>query len=417
MTAEIISVGDELLIGQVVNTNQAFIAERLNEVGVFADRMTTVGDDAKDILSAFRAAFDSHDVVLVTGGLGPTHDDITRSVVCEFFETDLVINEEALINVKRIFARRNLPLIRINEEQALVPRSCTVIQNAEGTAPGYLFEYRKKSFFVMPGVPSEMEGMMKSFVAPYLQRHGKGSVVLHRTLKTTGIAESMLANRVGKVDDLFSPDSGATLAYLPSIIGTRMRITVRSESRQSAEKTLAEVEQRLRAKVAKYIYGVEDEELEHVVGKLLVERKLTLALAESFTGGLIADRLTNVPGSSAYFDRAFVVYSDRSKRAELGVPAAWLESHGAVSRETAEAMAFGVRTRSNADIGLSTTGIAGPSGGSPEKPVGLAWIGYSDKDSTLAVRFDFGDGRRRVKERGAQAALEILRKKLLKMED
>ncbi len=416
MNAEIISIGDELLIGQVINTNQALIAELANRIGIFVDRMTTVGDVEPIMLKTFERAFASHDVLLVTGGLGPTHDDITRSVVCTFFKTDLVQNLEALENVKRIFATRNLPLIKINEDQALVPRDCTVIQNHHGTAPGYLFERDRKYFIVMPGVPSEMEGMMREFVLPFFQKRSTGSVIRHRTLKTTGIAESILADRIGSVDELFSPDSGITLAFLPSPTGTRLRITVRSNSDKKAEGMIREVEEKIRAKASRYIYGVDGEELEDVVGKILVERKLTLAIAESCTGGLIIDRVTNTPGSSSYFERGMIVYSDNSKIAELGVPASLITVHGAVSREVAEAMALGIRTTANVDIGISTTGIAGPAGGSEEKPVGLVWIGFSDKKETLALRFTFPGNRRGVKERAAQATLEMLRKKLLKME-
>ncbi|MBF8247881.1 MAG: cinA [Bacteroidetes bacterium] len=416
MKAEIISVGDELLIGQVVNTNQAYIAEKLNGVGVFVERMTTVGDNETEILRAFEEALKNYDVVTVTGGLGPTHDDITRSAVCKFFATDLEMNDEAFENVKRLFGRRNLPVTKVNEDQALVPKGCTVIQNRFGTAPGFLFHREGKFFIVMPGVPFEMKGMMEQFVVPYFESKVTGSVIRHRTLKATGIGESMLAAQIGDVSGLFEPNSGTTLAYLPSPTGVRLRITVRGKAAQQAETQIKLVEERIRGKAGKYIYGTENEELEHVVGKLLTERKLTLAVAESCTGGLIADRITDVPGSSNYFERSMTLYSNESKVAELGVPLALLEKFGAVSREVAEAMAAGVRSKSNTDIGISTTGIAGPAGGSAEKPVGLVWVGYSEKNETLALKFNFGDGRRRVKERAAQAALELLRRKLLKME-
>jgi nicotinamide-nucleotide amidase len=427
MKAEIISVGDELLIGQVVNTNQAFIAVQLNTVGIFTDTMTTVGDDESKILSAFESALRSHEVVTVTGGLGPTHDDITRAAVCKFFKTDLVQDEQALAHIKEAFAARNVPLIRINEEQALVPRGCTVIQNPVGTAPGYFFDRDGKFFVVMPGVPMEMKAMMEQFVVPFLEKRGTGTIIRHRTLKTTGIAESLLADKIGDVNQIVLPDSGVSLAFLPSPRGTRLRISVRTDSILDANTKLDVVESSLRVKAEKYIYAVGDEELEESVGKLLVEKQLTLAVAESCTGGLIADRITNVPGSSAYFDRAFICYSNESKIAELGVAAKLFERHGAVSREVAEAMAFGARTKSNTDIGISTTGVAGPTGGSEEKPVGLVWIGYSDRAMTFALKFNFGhfggnvsaterDGRLWVKERASQAALDLLRRKLMKIE-
>jgi nicotinamide-nucleotide amidase len=415
--AEIISIGDELLIGQVMNSNQAFIAERLNTVGVSADRMTTVGDNEQAILDAFQKAFTTHDVVSVTGGLGPTHDDITRAVVCKFFKTDLVMNNDALENVKRIFARRSQAPRKINEDQALVPRDCSVIQNRLGTAPGYFFERDRKYFFVMPGVPYEMKAMVEDFILPFLRKQKTDLAVIHRTLKTTGIAESFLAELIGDTKSLFSPDSGITLAFLPSSLGVRLRISAQAKSPEEAENQIREVELKIRRKAEKYIYASGDAELEDVIGSLLKERIITLAVAESCTGGLITDRITNVSGSSEYFERGAVTYSNKSKIDELGVPSNFLEQYGAVSRQVAEAMASGIRTKSNADIGLSTTGIAGPSGGSPDKPVGLVWIGYSDRENTLAVQFNFGGERRIVKERTAQAALELLRRKLLKISE
>ena len=416
MKAEIISIGDELLIGQVINTNQAYIAEQLNGVGVAVAHMTTVGDDEGPILKAFEAALDRHEIVVVTGGLGPTHDDITRNAVCKFFQTDLVVNQEALERIHQFFARRAIAPRKINEDQALVPRGCTVIQNRRGTAPGYLFEHQGRYFIVMPGVPFEMKAMVEEFVAPFFAHRSTGTVIRHRTLKTTGIGESFLAEQIGDVSKIFPPISGVTLAFLPSPLGTRLRISVRAKTATQAEEAIQEAEEKIRARASKYIYGADEEELEEVVGRSLTERKLTLSVAESCTGGLIADRITNVPGSSNYFERGVIAYSNQSKADELAVPFALIREHGAVSREVAEAMAFGIRTKSGTDIGLSTTGIAGPSGGTSEKAVGLVWIGYSDNGGTFALQFNFGDDRRRVKERASQAALELVRRKLLKID-
>ncbi|MGD1045906.1 MAG: competence/damage-inducible protein A [Bacteroidota bacterium] len=416
MKAEILSIGDELLIGQVINSNQAYIAEKLNSVGIFGDKMTTIGDDENKILSAFEKAYASHDVITVTGGLGPTHDDITRIVVCKFFHTDSIMNNEALENVKRIFARRKSIPRKINEDQALVPRSCSVIQNRLGTAPGYFFEQDGKYFIVMPGVPYEMKAMMDDFVLPFFEKHNTGLIIRHKTLKTTGIAESFLAEQIGDVHKIFSPDSGITLAFLPSSLGVRLRITAKANSIEETENRILDVETKLRSKIEKFIYAAGEEELEDTIGKLLSERKLTLAIAESCTGGLIADRITNVSGSSNYFERGIITYSNKSKIDELDVPSELIDQHGAVSREVAEAMALGIRTKSNTDISLSTTGIAGPTGSSAEKPIGLVWIGYSDKDKTFALQFNFGGERRIIKERAAQAALDLLRRKILKID-
>lgn len=416
MNAEVISIGDELLIGQVINTNQAFIAEQLNTVGLSVVRMTTVGDEDGEILASFNVAWRAHDVVIVTGGLGPTHDDVTRAAICKFFNTSLERNDQALENIKRLFASRGLPLTQLNEQQALVPKNCIVIPNTQGTAPGYMFEKGGKTMVVMPGVPYEMTAMMEKFVIPHFSEKPQDYVVRHRTLRTTGIAESILAEQIGDIGELFTPNSGVSLAFLPSPLGVRLRISVRSASASSAERALTDVEEKLRSKAHKYIYGTEKEELEEVVGRLLLERKLTIAVAESCTGGLIMDRLTDVPGSSAYFLQGAVLYSNESKITRLNVPAALLDQHGAVSRQVAKALAEGIRKQSNADIGLSTTGIAGPSGGTPDKPVGLVWIGFSDELGTFAMKFNFGNHRKRFKERASQAALELVRRKLLKFD-
>ncbi len=417
MNAEIISIGDELLIGQVINSNQAYIAEQLNSVGVFADRMTTVGDNENEILASFDRAFSSHDVVTVTGGLGPTHDDITRAVVCRFFKTALVLNSEALSNVQRIFARRNVAPRKINEDQALVPRGCTVIQNQLGTAPGYFFENNGKFFIVMPGVPYEMKAMMDDSVLPFFRKLQTGLVIRHRTLKTTGIAESFLAEQIGDINQICPADSGITLAFLPSPLGVRLRVTVKAKTNEEADTKVQGIEKTLRSKIEKYIYGTDDLELEETVGRLLSEHALTIAVAESCTGGLLTDRITNISGSSKYFERGIITYSNASKIYELGVPFHLIQEYGAVSRQVAEAMASGIRTKCNTDLGISTTGIAGPAGGSVDKPVGLVWIGYSDSHTTLALQFNFGGERRIIKERAAQAALEIVRRKLLKLSD
>ncbi len=410
MLAEIITIGDELLIGQVINTNQAFIAEKLNSVGIAVARMTTVGDDEEMMLKAFENAYRIYDVVCVTGGLGPTHDDITKKVICKFFQTDLIMDQSILENIKAILGKRNIPLLKASEEQALVPGGCTVFPNSMGSAPGILFDRDGKYFIAMPGVPFEMKSIMEESVVPYFQTHASGRAILHRTLKTTGIAESVLASRLGNVEEFLG---GATLAFLPSPHGTRLRITVNEPSVAAAEKKIQEVEQQIRAKVDKYIYATGEEDLEEIVGHILKERKMTIAVAESCTGGMIADRLTNVPGSSEYFERGVVTYGNASKIELLGVPSELIARHGAVSREVALAMAEGIRKTAKTTIGISTTGIAGPSGGTPEKPVGLVWIGYADTESSFALQFNFGNNRMRTKERASQAAMELVRRKIL----
>jgi len=413
MKSEVITIGDELLIGQVINTNQSYIAGKLNETGVTIERMTTVGDEMQPILDAFDHAWKRADVVIVTGGLGPTHDDITKTAVCKFFDSELVSNDEVRSHIEGLLKKRNIGWTAAAEQQTMFPRKAKVVPNSVGTAAGMLFEESGKAFIVLPGVPYEMKEMIDSSVVPLLAARVQNSVIRHLTLRTTGIAESLLAQQLGNIEELLQ---GAKLAFLPSATGVRLRITVQDKNPTTADRKVQEVEARIRSKVQKYIYGVGEEELEEVLGRILAERGLTLAVAESCTGGLIADRITNVSGSSRYFERGVIAYSNKSKTGLLGVPPVLIEQHGSVSKEVAEAMAEGIRRTAGTDIGLSTTGIAGPTGGTTEKPVGLVWIGYSDTGATLAIKFNFGDHRLRVKERASQAALELVRRRVMRIE-
>ncbi len=412
-TAEVISIGDELLIGQVINSNQADIARDLNSIGISIRYMTTVGDTEQEILDAFAVAAQRSEVVLVTGGLGPTHDDVTRAAVCTFLGCEPVLHVPTLDHIREMFSRRGLALTPLNEDQARIPAAVEVVPNRLGTAAGYTFRRDTATFFVMPGVPYEMQAMMKETVAPLLASRRTGRVLLHRTIKTTGIAESHLAEKLGPTDDLLMHQQGLSLAYLPGPHGVRLRLTGTGTDAASVQTSIARAEQNILGRAGVYVYGYDDDDLETVVGRVLTERGLTIAVAESCTGGLILDRITNVPGSSAYLERGFICYSDRSKTELLGVPAGTIAAHGAVSGEVARSMAEGARLRSSTDIGLSTTGIAGPAGGSDEKPVGLVYIGYADAKTTLHMRFVFGNDRRRIKERASQAALDLLRRKLL----
>jgi nicotinamide-nucleotide amidase len=409
MTAEILTIGDELLIGQVINTNQAYIAEQLNLINIRVARMTSVGDEMDEILQAFRSAWEGYDVVVVTGGLGPTHDDITKKAVCKFFDSDLVSSDQVRRHIQELWKRRNMQWTQSSEEQTMVPRKAELIENPVGTAAGFLFKEGLKRFIVLPGVPYEMKEMIDRSVIPLLSPLAGGLTIRHRTLRTTGIPESVLAERLGDIEALLQ---GAKLAFLPAPTGVRLRITVLDANPQLAEQRVREVEERIRTRAAKFIYGAEKEELEEVLGRILTDQKLTIAVAESCTGGCILDKLTNVSGSSAYLDRGLVTYSNRSKIELLGVPEDLLTTHGAVSKEVAEAMAGGVRRIAGTDIGLSTTGIAGPTGGTEEKPVGLVWIGFASGREIVAARHQFGGSRALIKERASQAALEMVRRKL-----
>ncbi len=412
MKAEILTIGDELLIGQVINSNAAVIARMLNSIGVDVTRALTVGDNEEDILQAFNEGITNFDITVVTGGLGPTHDDITKKVLCDYFGTDLIRSEDVIEDIATLRQRRNLVWSAATETQAMVPRSCTVIRNKNGTAPGLLFEKGNHYMVAMPGVPFEMEGMMEQFVLPFFRPKATGSVILHRTLNTTGIGEAVLFEKLGNLNELLGD---VKLAFLPSPTGVRLRLTIIDALRAVAEEKIKRAEHNIRAKISEYIYSTEQETIADTICKLMTERHLTLAVAESCTGGYISNQLTNVSGSSGYFERGAITYSNQSKVAVLGVPNQLVLTHGAVSKEVAEAMAEGIRKVAGTDYGLSTTGIAGPTGGTPEKPVGLVYIGYSDKDQTFSMKFNFGDNRLRFKERATQAALNLLRKKLLQL--
>jgi nicotinamide-nucleotide amidase len=412
MKAHIISIGDELLIGQTINTNAAFIGEQLTDNQVFVSKVSVIGDDEDAILTEFTEALKSADIVLVTGGLGPTHDDITREAVCKFFNCGAVHNADVFEDVKNRFQSINRPLTKVNEAQALIPEVAVPIRNRVGTAPGYWIEKDGKIMTVMPGVPHEMKAMVTGYIIPRVRELTKNapSFMVKVSLLTTGIAESALFEKLGNLDDLLQ---GAKLAFLPSTAGVKMRVTVTAETRETAEGKLTEIEQKIRAIAGRFIYGKNEDDLAEVVGRLLKERSLTLAVAESCTGGNISNRITNYSGSSEYFERGVISYSNASKVEILNVSDETLEEYGAVSEEVAKELANGIRAISGSDIGLAITGIMGPTGGSEEKPVGTAFIGLSTATLVKAVRVKFGDDRILNKERASQAALALLRKLIL----
>ncbi len=416
MNAQIITVGDEILIGQVLNTNAAFIGSRLIENNINVIRTSVVADTESDIVNEFSKAWDENDLVIVTGGLGPTHDDITRKCIVNFFNTELVKNTEVLEDIKSLFRKRGRKITKINEGQALVPKIANVIRNSLGTAPGVWIEKEDKIFVAMPGVPFEMREMMESYVVPSLkEKMGEPEIItVRKTLLTTGIAESTLFEKLGDLNELLG---GSKLAFLPSQFGVRLRITSDGNSEEEAQNKISEIEQKIRSKAGRYIYGKENESLEEVIGKILKERGLTLAVAESCTGGLVSDMLTNVSGSSAYFERGVVSYSNAAKVEILKVNEDMIVDHGAVSIEVARQMAEGVKSISGTDLGLSTTGIMGPTGATADKPVGLVYIGICDEKVCTAKEFQFGDERLLNKQRAAQAALDMLRRHLLGIAD
>ncbi len=409
MKVEIISIGDELLIGQTVNSNAAWMGERLLDINCPVQWVTTIGDDIDHLLDALAIAEKRADTVLVTGGLGPTHDDVTKQAVCRYFQSDLICNEDILNAIKHRFARRNIEMAKINEEQAMVPRKAVILENEVGTAPGFLFQKNGKRFYVMPGVPQEMKSMMLNWVLTDLQNVMTAGLVKTRILCTTGIPESTLFS---ELEDLSALEQDVKLAFLPNLLGVRIRLTAVADSKAEANQKLDRAEKKIRDKVDRYIYADRDILLEEALHDLLIENGSTVAVAESCTGGLVSNKFTNIAGSSRYFERGIVSYSNEAKHLVLKVPRPLLDKHGAVSEQVAAAMAEGVRAIAETDFGLSTTGIAGPGGGSEEKPVGLVYIALADAKGTVVKRYHFAADRLGNKIRSAQAALDLLRQRL-----
>lgn len=413
MNVTIINIGDELLIGQVVNTNASTMARMLTEAGMEVGKTVVVGDSRDDIWQAVDAAMHASDTVLVTGGLGPTKDDITKKLLCEYFGSELVESEVALENVKRLFAVRGFELTPVNRAQALVPKCCEVLNNDVGTAPCMWFEREGKVLVSLPGVPHEMEWLMANRVIPKLQETFKMETIINKNILTQGIGESFLS-------DLIEPWELALpkcirLAYLPVAGMTKLRLTCRITPDNPETPDIPELLQGLYKIAGQYIVGEDCETLAELVHKTLTERGLTLATAESCTGGTIASQLTAQAGASAYFKGGVVAYSNEVKECALGVQHSTLEAHGAVSEETAREMAEGVRKRLGADLAIATTGIAGPDGGTKEKPVGTVWIAVADATHTEAQLLSF-PGRRRQQniDRTVNQAFSMLMKLVVK---
>ena len=416
MKSKIISIGDEILIGQIVNTNAAFLGDRLFSIGIPVAKTVVISDEEAELLSEFEDSFKNYDVTIITGGLGPTHDDITKPVVLKFFKDEFVRDEKVLAHVRNIFSSRNVNMPKVNEDQALVPKNSKVIWNANGTAPGIWIEKDKKIFIALPGVPYEMKSMIENEILPELKKRfssGSGKVYLQRTLLTTGLGESSLNEMIGNVKEIIGESK---LAFLPSATGVRLRINTEGKNEKEAAEKMNIIEDKLRSKINNLIYGSDKEELEKVIGDILTERKQTLSIAESCTGGMISSKIVSIPGSSNYYEGGVCVYSNIEKIKILNIKEETLKKYGAVSEATAMEMAEGVRRLMGTDFSLSTTGIAGPSGGTDQKPVGLVWIGFSGKEKTYAVSFNFGNNREINIQRASHRALEILRRELLNIE-
>jgi nicotinamide-nucleotide amidase len=423
MRASIIAIGDEILIGQVLNSNAAYLSTKLHSIGIPVHRMATVPDSEAAILHEFRYSFSRYDVIIATGGLGPTHDDITTKCIAKFFRSGLILNKAALGRIKELFRRRKIPMPEINIQQAMVPKISKALPNKVGTAPGILIEKNKKIFCALPGVPAEMKSISENSLIPYLtarlKRAGKKlSIIKFKTLHTIGIAESKLFEKIGDISKIEMKSRGCEIkiAFLPANFEVRIRISAYSDDPRRADEGIASAVSKLRRKAGDFIYSYDESPIEKVVGDILKKRKLKVSVAESCTGGLIASKITDVSGSSGYFPEGITAYSNKSKIKLLGIKENAMKKYGAVSKHTAIAMAEGIRRRSGADIGLSTTGIAGPTGAVRKKPVGIVWIGYADKECSFAKEFYFTKDRLRNKEIMSKMALELLRRKLLGMQ-
>ncbi|MGE5599606.1 MAG: competence/damage-inducible protein A [Bacteroidota bacterium] len=412
MQAEIISIGTELLLGEIVDTNAAFIARNLAELGIDLYYKTTVGDNLPRIVAELRRAWERSEIVITTGGLGPTQDDLTREGVAALLGEELVPRPEELAKMREFFARLGRSMSPNNERQAMFPASAEPLPNPEGTAPGLTVARGGRYLFALPGVPVEMERMLIREVLPRLRALTGVNPLFSRTLRLVGIGESVMAQEVA---DLIDGGRNPTVAPYAKRGETRLRLTARAADHKEAERLFAPVEAEIRRRLGRHVYGTDGDTLEAVVGRLLRDRGLTLATAESCTGGLVGHRLTNVPGSSAYYLGGVTAYDNRVKTGLLDVAEETLAARGAVSEETARAMAEGARKKLHADLGLSTTGIAGPGGGTEDKPVGLVYLGLAWEGGASVRRMVSNWDRVGNKEAAAQGALAFLWERLREM--
>ncbi|WP_407557785.1 competence/damage-inducible protein A [Winogradskyella sp. 4-2091] len=414
MQAEIITIGDEILIGQVVDTNSAFLGTELNRVGISIYQITSIQDEKSHILKALKEAEENADIIIITGGLGPTKDDITKHTICEYFNDTLVENEDVLEHVKQIFLKySSAPLLEVNKQQALVPSRSTVLMNHNGTAPGMWLEKNGKVFVSLPGVPYEMKALITEQVLPKLRAQFKFPYILHKTILTYGKGESALAEEISDWED--NLPSYIKLAYLPSLGRVRLRLSGKYDDKKALEKEIQNQVNLLLPQIEDIFVGFEeDQSIEALIGEQFTKANKTLAVAESCTGGRIAQSFTANAGASAYFNGSVVTYATASKVKILNVSEAIIEKHSVVSKEVAEAMAENVRILFNSDYGISTTGNAGPSKGDSEAEVGTVWIAIATKDGVYSEVYNFGNLREKVIGRATNKAFEMLQKLFLK---
>jgi nicotinamide-nucleotide amidase len=406
MLAEIITIGDEILIGQIVDTNSAWMAQQLNIVGIQVKQISSVSDDKQHILTALAEAAGRADIILITGGLGPTKDDITKTTLATYFGVGMVENEAALKNVLRIFEKYNRPMLEINQLQAQVPENCEVIVNKNGTAPGMWFNHKGKVYVSMPGVPFEMMYLMEEEVLPKLKATFKLPKIIHRTILTVGEGESYLAERIADIED--SLPAHIKLAYLPKLGSVRLRLSGQGEYEAELSTEINGYAAKIVERVGDFVVAREDIPLEKAILNYMAQKDLTLSVAESCTGGYLSHLLTQHAGSSKVFLGGAVSYSNGLKESVLGVKHDTLEQYGAVSEETVIEMVDGALANFKSDFAVAITGIAGPDGGTPDKPVGTVWIAVASGRETISRKFTFGNKRQQNIERSATSALYLL---------
>ena len=403
MNVEIITIGDEILIGQIVDTNSAWMAQELNKAGFEICKITSIGDDEKDILETLKEATERSPIVLITGGLGPTRDDITKKTLCKFFDTQLIFNENVYKDIVEMLSYRNVDVNQLNKEQAFVPENCEIIRNPAGTAPVMWFNLQNGVLVSMPGVPVEMQFAMSNSIIPKLSEKFQTDIIVHKTINVFNIPESVLAERLTEWEN--NLPALIKLAYLPSFGKIRLRLTGKGSDIKTVEAAIEKNVETLYPIIGDYIYGFDEISPQESILQLLKNKKSTLVTAESCTGGNIAHLITSVAGASECFKGGIVAYSNQIKTDFLGVNKEDLNKFGAVSRQVVEQMALGVCKTFNADYAIATSGIAGPSGGTPQKPVGTVWIAWALNGKVISKLYKFGNDRERTKIRASDTAL------------
>ena len=406
--AEIITIGDEILYGQITDTNTQWISAELDKIGIKTVRKSSVGDNEEAILEIFSESSKRANLVIVTGGLGPTKDDITKKTFCKYFNSNLIDHPQAQIDVEAYFQKRNFILSETNKSQYQLPSNATYIQNTMGTAPGMWFDFEGVIYISMPGVPYEMKGLMTLSILPELQKHFKTPVIFHKVIRTIGIGESTLAEMIDVWED--SLPNNIKLAYLPSMGSVRLRLTGFGEDLELVEKQVEEEYKKVFPTINKFVYGYGSEELEEAVGKLLIKNNQTVSVAESCTGGYLGHLFTKVSGSSAYFMGGILSYDNSVKINQLGVKSETINTYGAVSEQTVIEMSENVRKLMGTTYGLATSGIAGPNGGTPDKPVGTIWIAVATEKETITKKLTLGGFREQNIHLTTINILNLLRK-------